>query len=260
MERTVNPWTPFERTTCLGDGVIAGISICNPDHIEVPYPSFGNEAQHGPHVVARSVDALASHLHIDKGALKTVRQVHGKAVLCLHGGDNHDTRSVEADAIVSDNPHDVLGIKVADCCAILMVDVDRRVVAACHSGWRGTALGIAVATIEAMEKEYGVQRNHVRAWLSPCASGQRYRVGDDVAKLFPRSSVPLTDGGWLYDNAAEIRLQLRETGVERVTVDGRCTIDDSRFHSYRRQGAQAGRTLAFIKLAKDGEPTGTELV
>jgi len=261
MESQDFEFQPFERIHALGPGVQAGISILSADGSHYPYPTFGNDRAHGADLIHRSVRALSHFTGVDKGALQTVRQVHGNDVMCLRKTDAQSSISeTMADAMITNNAALVLGIKIADCCAILMHDPIQHVIAACHSGWRGTAACIIGRTVEAMRREFGTDPSSILAWLSPCASGRNYQVGADVARLFPRSSVPLTHETWLFDNAAEIARQLQETGVQHVCVDGRCSIEDHRFHSHRRMGAEAGRTMAFVAMSGDCNPTGTEVV
>lgn len=235
------------------------MTIIAPSVAPYPFPTFGNEAAYGTEIVSRSYQVLCSVLGVEKGALRTMRQVHGDSVTVLHRGEAYPEER-EADALITDDPGVILGVRIADCCAVLMYDPRRNVVAACHSGWRGSVQRIAVKVVTSMQARFGTLPSDIRVWLSPCASGRRYRVGDDVATLLPRSSVPLDDGGWLYDNKAEISCQLREVGVQNIVTDGRCTIEDERFHSYRRMGVQSGRTLAIIGLRVGNSFTGTEVV
>lgn len=249
----------FEATSALGSDIIAGVTTISPNIAPYPFPTFGNETAHGTSIVSRSYQVLCSVLGVEQGALRTIRQVHGDTVTVLHRGEVHPDEG-EADALITDDPGVILGIKIADCCAVLMYDPRRNVVAACHSGWRGSVQRIAVKVVMSMQERFGTLPSDVRVWLSPCASGRRYRVGDDVATLLPRSSVPLDDGGWLYDNIAEISCQLRVVGVRDIVTDGRCTIEDERFHSHRRMGNHAGRTLAIIGLRGAHSFTGMEVV
>lgn len=202
-----------------------------------------------PHVT-RSIRDLCSSLFIEKGALFSVQQVHGSNVVAVDANcQASQIAQIQADALITNCSGLALGVKVADCCAVLMHDAVSNVVAAVHSGWRGTHNRVVQATIAKMAQVYGTNAGHVTAWLSPCASAEQYQVGSDVAELFPRSSVPLTYGKWLYNNRGELEMQLREAGVCKITVDPRCSIVDTRFHSYRRDGQHSGRSLAFIMLA-----------
>ena len=58
--------------------------------------------------------------------------------------------SRQYDAIVTDKPGVAIGIKTADCAPVLLFDRQRKIIAAVHAGWRGTALGIAGKAVRVM--------------------------------------------------------------------------------------------------------------
>src|SRR5688572_26776052 len=74
------------------------------------------------------------------GRLHLLKQVHGAV---LHRGSWEGLP--EGDASLAQEPGLILGIETADCLPVLLVDPRRRVVAAAHAGWRGTAAGVARA-------------------------------------------------------------------------------------------------------------------
>lgn len=190
--------------------------------------------------------ALAEQLGFPSDAVIVANQVHGRNIEIV----DEQLPTNPADGLITTKPGKLLCISVADCCAIMIWDKKFRVVAALHSGWRGTVANIAGHCVRILVERYGIPPKHLHAWLSPCASGKHYRVKQDVASLFPQSVVPLGNGEFLYDNAAEIRMQLLQAGLlySCITTSGYCTIADVRFHSYRRDGAQAGRMAAFIGI------------
>jgi YfiH family protein len=126
----------------------------------------------------------------------------------------------------------------------------RQVIAAIHSGWRGTAAGITVRTLEQFTTRFGSEPEELIAWLSPCASGSIYEVGRDVYALMGGYCEPLAEGKWLFDNHRAIVDQLLSVGLLRhnITIDDACTISDARFHSFRRDRGRSGRMLAFIGM------------
>ena len=59
------------------------------------------------------------------------------------------------DALITNDPNVCLGIYVADCCAVYLVDPRRRVAALLHAGRKGAEAGIAPAAVERMQTEFG---------------------------------------------------------------------------------------------------------
>jgi purine-nucleoside/S-methyl-5'-thioadenosine phosphorylase / adenosine deaminase len=150
----------------------------------------------------------------------------------------------EGDALITDQAGVAVSVRTADCFPILLADPRRRVVAAVHAGWRGTAAGVAAATLEKMRAEFGSEPGDAYAAIGPGIGACCYEVGSEVARLFG------FDGAARVDLAAANRQQLIAAGVPGAQIEtpGACTRCDARqFHSYRRDGQRAGRQISFIK-------------
>lgn len=230
--------------------VVSGVTQVDTSVLPWPGYTFGNTAASSPNHVEQSYDALASALGMHRASILTVTQVHGDAIVVV--GSERPEVGIEADAMMTNHPTWVLGVKLADCCGVLLYDPIHHAVAAVHSGWRGTALGVVSATVEQMQTKYGTRANDLRAWLSPCASGVRYEVGEDVYAVLSPFCTPVEgkQSRWTFDNHKAITDQLLHAGVPAasIIVDEACSIADTRWHSHRRDGQRAGRMLAFIGL------------
>ncbi len=88
------------------------------------------------------------------------------------------------DALITNQPGLLLAVQVADCLPILLADPKRRVVAAVHAGWRGTAKRIAEKTVGEMRARFGCQPADVRAAIGPGIHACCYRVGREVVEAF----------------------------------------------------------------------------
>ncbi len=151
----------------------------------------------------------------------------------------------EGDALITNTPGVPLSIRTADCYPILLADPDHRAIAAIHAGWRGTAAQIVKRTLEAMQAEFGTSPHRIAAAIGPGIGACCYEVSDDVSQKFGRS------GTKHLDLAAINREQLETAGVpqDRIEIVGACTrCDAERFHSYRRDGDQAGRMISYITI------------
>lgn len=230
--------------------ITSGITMVDTSVLPWPGYTFGHTSETDPDVVARSYLELARQLDVDRQAIVTATQVHGCSVIVV--ADSRPDSDASADALVTNRPQWILGVKLADCCGVLMWDKRNGAVAAVHSGWRGTAQNIVAATIATLHREYGTNPSDLDVCLSPCASGARYEVREDVEQLLPSFCTPVAGGDrrWMFDNHAAIRYQLLSSGVrgESINTDTACTIGDTRWHSHRRDGQHAGRMLAFIGL------------
>lgn len=201
----------------------------------------------GRAAVAQSIECAPARLH-------ECSQVHGDLVLRVRGDeDPTTTRAKEADALATGAAGVGVGVRVADCVAVLMADPATGAVAAIHAGWRGTVRGVVLRAVEALAAG-GSGRAGFAAALFPHIRSCCFEVGDEVAteiaSATPECDVIVRGHAKPHvDLAAGIRAQLAHAGLrpERIDdVQGCTKCDRARFHSYRRDGANAGRHLAAI--------------
>jgi YfiH family protein len=178
-----------------------------------------------------------------------LRQVHGINVAEL--GPLPSADEPQADAAVSHIPGTVLAILTADCLPVLFCAADGSEIAAAHAGWRGLAAGVLEATLTQLRSP----REQLLAWLGPCIGATSYEVGEEVRAAFVAHDAaavecfePGRPGHWLCDLAGLARLRLNAAGVHRVHGGGFDTLTDTRFYSYRREGARSGRFASLIWL------------
>jgi YfiH family protein len=163
------------------------------------------------------------------------------------------------DALVSNLPHTLLGVKTADCVPILIGDARTGACAAVHAGWRGTVASIGAHALERMIQEYGTQPAEVRVAIGPAAGTCCYEVGVEVVdafkQQFPESDDLFTttrDGHARIDLFEANRRQLVRMGVEaeRIHISPLCTMCRTDvFFSYRREKnvhGKVGRLMAVI--------------
>ena len=191
-------------------------------------------------------------------------QVHGFRVALV---DRPGMRKEELngyDALVTSLPGCAVGIHTADCVPILMYNPQRRVVAAVHSGWKGTVQRISQKVLFVLKQHYGSRPEEVRVAIGPAIGPASFQVGEEVVQFFKeqgfpleeiwhfqpgRSGVPMADGHHL-DLFKANRWLLEEAGVPAANIQS-CGIDsytDETFFSARREGLSCGRTISFIRL------------
>ena len=188
---------------------------------------------------------LTRQIHTDIVRVAT-REEAGKSL------DNRDWP--ECDALITNEAGVVLVIFTADCTPILFHDPVTGAVGAAHAGWRGTALGIAAKTVEAMVREFGCKPEDIRAAIGPnigfcCFETDREvpdamvdALGED-AKAYIR---PQNDK--YYVNLKEINaLWLRRAGVKHIEISDACTFcQHDRFWSHRFTRGERGSQGAII--------------
>ncbi|HEV7499911.1 MAG TPA: peptidoglycan editing factor PgeF [Vicinamibacteria bacterium] len=187
--------------------------------------------------------AGSGHLHL-------LKQVHG----CRVETAPWEGRP-EADAAVSDEAGEILGIETADCQPVLLVDPVARRVAAAHAGWRGTAAGVTRAAVAALVAR-GSRPADILAALGPAIGVCCYEVGPELRESFAAEFFQPGPGVKLHLDvrAANVR-QLEQAGIAPAHIYhvADCTRDrPDLYHSYRRDGKGAGRMISFVGFARAG--------
>ena len=119
---------------------------------------------------------------------------------------------------------------------------------AVHAGWRGIASGIVQKTLRRMNGEWHSLPSAVHAFIGPAAGECCYEIGAETANRF-KKSILMERNRRLYLNLKEgVRLQLLDECVRPMNIEMRleCTICNTMFHSYRRDGKRSGRMMAII--------------
>jgi YfiH family protein len=178
--------------------------------------------------------------------LTYVRQVHGRRVMEVTGGDEQSSGPPEADGQVTATRGVGLTILAADCLPIVVAA--EGAVAALHAGWRGLAAGVIEEGVRSVRALGG--RGPLHAAVGPGAGPCCYEVGDEVHAVFA-DRWPEARRGRSLDLKAVARAQLRDAGAVEVHDAGLCTIcsDPSLFFSHRRDHGVTGRQAVIAWLS-----------
>jgi len=175
------------------------------------WPLFTAEQIHGNNIAV--IDEVGSALRADRGR---------RGAASLPGREFPG-----CDGIITNQRGVALGIYVADCCAVYIVDPRTPAIGLVHSGRKGTELGVVTNAIRQMIERFGSDPANMIVQLSPCIRPPHYEV----------------------DFAAEIIHQCRSIGIKEIHDSGVCTACDlGHYYSYRAEKGKTGRMLAMIGL------------
>lgn len=190
--------------------------------------------------------------------IATAWQVHGDGVLGIESPADSGDNDEKADAVMSDLPAVLAGVKTADCVPILIGDPANGAFAAVHAGWRGTLKRIAEKAVGAMRSRYGSDPESLIAAVGPGACGREYEVGPEVVEAFraefSTSGKLLSDTGGghaLIDLHLANKEQLKGAGIrdENISVAPYCTMErPDLFFSYRIDRNLYGRTGRLMSV------------
>lgn len=88
------------------------------------------------------------------------------------------------DGIVTNQPGVVIAAPGADCMPLLFSDPVAKVIGVAHAGWKGTLMGIAMATVNAMVLEFGSKLVNIVAVIGPSVGPCCFTMQPDSAREF----------------------------------------------------------------------------
>jgi copper oxidase (laccase) domain-containing protein len=166
-------------------------------------------------------------LGIGAWPLVTAEQVHSNRIGMIDRSVDAGHELSGCDGLIANQRGVALGIYIADCCAVYIVDPKTPAIGLVHSGKKGTELAIVSRAIAELRQRFGSNPASLIVQLSPCIRPPHYEV----------------------DFAAQIREQARASGVLQIHDCGICTACDlDAYYSYRAEKGKTGRMLAVLGL------------
>ena len=203
---------------------------------------------------------LCRDLGISESQLFYPHQVHGDQICVIPAPVSNVTNSVSLegiDSLITSCSGICIGVFTADCVPVLLYDVQKRIIAAVHAGWRGTLSRIVEKTVCRMRDVYGTSSVNLVACVGPSISFEAFEVGDEVYDLFESAGFSMQiiadrqNGKWHLDLWKANVLQLIAEGVpsESISLAGICTHRESdTFFSARKMGINSGRIFSGIMM------------
>lgn len=198
---------------------------------------------------SKNLLALMQSLGLESSSFALTSQVHGKDILEVEEPGYYSG----FDGLFTQKKDILIGVRVADCAALIFYHQECGIVGVAHAGWRGAVAGIHTEMI-ARFCEKGALASEIQCWISPCIGTQNFEVGEEVAAVFPEECVVREGFSKPHiDLKAFLVAGLLESGLQRnhIEVSNLCTVaDNEQLFSHRAEDGKAGRTLAYAVLKK----------
>lgn len=216
-----------------------------------------------PDAVRENYTRFCAAIGSDVTSLVMTHQVHQDTIRVAKRSDIlddlFDPIPYDADGLITDEPGLCLTIYYADCIPVLFYDPVRRVIAAVHSGWRGTAMGIAAKAVQKMTELYGSDPKDILAAIGPGIGPCCFETHDDVPTAMEAQLgegvkpyiTTLKNGKFTVDLKGILTWQLTAAGVtpEHLEVLPLCTgCHPELYWSHRKMGDRRGNQAAMIQL------------
>ena len=157
----------------------------------------------------------------------------------------------QSDALITTNKNLGLAISSADCPAIFIYDPVKKIIAAIHSGWRGTEKKILLKTLHNLRDEFSSNISDLVCYIGPSISQKNYEVGEEVANKFDDEFVLEKENKFYLDVSGANYKMLVDAGVKKINIQlsNLCSFElGNLLHSYRRDGQKSGRALGVIAM------------
>jgi len=162
--------------------------------------------------------------------LKTLNQVHSASVITIYN-KAEITSNIQADALITSVPNILLGVKTADCVPILFFDIENKIIAAAHAGWKGALAGIIENTILAM-KNIGADISTIVTSIGPCIQQKSYEVSQDFHNKFTENNIANSQFFIPSRRTAHHMFNLPGYCVNRLKKNGIQNIDNLGIDTY----------------------------
>lgn len=225
--------------------------------------NLGTARGDDPERVRENYRLFCAAIGTDVNRLVTTSQVHGNVIRTAAASDIKTDlfrpNNYECDGLITDQPGLALTIYSADCIPVLLYDPVRRVIAAVHAGWRGTAQDIAGKAVRKMHQDYNCQPENILAAIGPGISQCCFETHADVpdamtdalGDLVKPHILCLKNGKYKVDLKGINATLLTRAGVtaDHIEVSAHCTAClHETYWSHRVTQGQRGSQAAMIQL------------
>ncbi|XP_069061517.1 purine nucleoside phosphorylase LACC1-like [Pleurodeles waltl] len=211
-------------------------------------------------VVKENLQRLAKAAGFNPDTYCSVKVDHANEVWILGKQPEPDSY----DGIVTNIKGITIAAPGADCIPLLFSDPLKKVCGAAHSGWKGTLLGVAMATVDAMVAEYGCSLEDIVVVMGPSVGPCCFTLPREDASAFhaidpkcvrlPSLPEPYIDirratrvllerGGVLAQNIQDDSVTDRSQNITLCT-----SCHPEKFFSHVRDGINFGTQIGFITI------------
>lgn len=225
--------------------------------------NLGMTRRDDPQDVLENYRRLCAALGTDVDHLVMTHQVHQDTI--LEAKPEHVLEALlepigyDTDGLMTNIPGLCLTIYYADCIPVLLYDPVKKAIAAVHSGWRGTSLGIAPQAVQKLAARYGSDPHDILVAIGPGIGSCCFETHDDVPTAMAKRlgegvqpfCTPLPNGKFSVDLKGILRWELTQAGVPDENIDTLplCTACHPELYwSHRKMGDRRGNHAAMIQL------------
>lgn len=198
-------------------------------------------------IVKENREAFFTYFGLTTNQIAFQKQIHSDIITTV------DKAGVcnESDSMITSKTNLGLVISAADCTSVYIYDYKKKVIAAIHSGWRGTKDKIVLKTLQKLISDFNCEPENMFVYIGPSISQANYEVGKEVAEQFDGKYLKLMNNKFYLDVAGANYDMLISFGISKANIQKSdlCTYEfNELLHSYRRDGLKSGRSFGLIAM------------
>ena len=208
--------------------------------------------------IEKNLKIVKSRFNKKSKKIFLVQQMHSSKFVFLSKNAKIKSRSIRADAIITEKKKFPIAVLTADCVPILLFDKKRKMIAAIHAGWRGALKGIVSRVIKFMLKK-GCNEKDIIVTIGPSITQKNYNVKINFKKKFlkkhKKNKIFFKNINNLiyFDLPNYIRSQLKFCKISKIDMINIDTYDKkNNFFSARRslklKHDDYGRNISIIMI------------
>ncbi|WP_297631792.1 peptidoglycan editing factor PgeF [uncultured Clostridium sp.] len=198
------------------------------------------------------LDGIREEFKVDNVAY--LKQIHSDKIFIYNGQEAFNNN--EGDAIITKKKNIAIGAFTADCVPVIIINKEKGVIGAVHSGWKGTISNITKKTIEKMVEEFHISVEETKVYIGPHIRKCCYEISEELKERFIeetgiRESELFNKRNLSMEKVIEkdlLDIGLKEENIFSLNLCTYCE-DEVELYSYRKSDGAYGRlfTFAIIK-------------
>ncbi|OFI05442.1 laccase domain protein YfiH [Clostridium acetireducens DSM 10703] len=190
----------------------------------------------------KNFNILKKHFKLNE--ISYLNQIHSDVIY------NYNGKIEEGDALITNKSNLGIGVFTADCVPVLILDSKKNIIAAVHSGWKGTLNCIVLKTLDKMIRDFDCNTENIIAVIGPHIGDCCYEVGEEVINKFKNCELyknqNIFKGNKLSMEKCIIR-QLNYKNVNKIKTLNICTFCNKEYNLYSyRKNKDGKRMFSFI--------------
>ncbi len=201
---------------------------------------------------------VCDKIKIKSKKIVLLNQIHSNQFHYISKNSKNTDNKFEGDALITSQPNIPIGVLTADCAPILILDDNKKMIAAIHAGWKGVYKDIVKKVIKFMIKK-GCSPQNITAAIGPCISSNNYEVREDFVKKFIKKNkkniifFKKYKGKNYFNLKRYIQFQLKSLNIKKIDVINKDTFHaKNNFFSARRSISRNetdyGRNISIIMI------------